>query len=100
MTYDPADLQRHDRWRALQQQVDLPVISRERPAWFALAACRGTGVADFFASSTYAAEAVCRRCDARDDCLAYALADPSLTGVWGCTTEAERRELRRRGRAT
>ena len=87
-----------DRWRAAQQQIDLPTVG-ERPAWFARAACRGTGVADFFASSTYAAEAVCRRCDARDDCLAYALADPSLTGVWGCTTEAERRELRRQRRA-
>lgn len=32
----------------------------------------------------------------RDKCLAYALADPTLSGIWAGTTTAECRELRRR----
>lgn len=31
----------------------------------------------------------------RVECLDYALADPSLVGVWGGTGKAERRALRR-----
>ncbi|MDP1806653.1 MAG: WhiB family transcriptional regulator [Acidimicrobiales bacterium] len=38
-----------------------------------------------------AAAAVCRRCLVREECLAYALEDRSLVGVWGGTTMAERR---------
>ena len=32
----------------------------------------------------------------RRECLEAALADPELIGLWGGTTEAERREIRRR----
>ena len=35
-------------------------------------------------------------CPVRDECLDYALADPSLQGVWGGRTDAERRVLRHR----
>ena len=31
----------------------------------------------------------------REECLAYALADKDLVGMWGGTTERERREMRR-----
>jgi Transcription factor WhiB len=37
-------------------------------------------------------------CPARRECLSSALADETLLGVWGGTTERERREMRR-GRA-
>jgi WhiB family redox-sensing transcriptional regulator len=36
----------------------------------------------------------CNRCELRDPCLAYALRDPRLFGVWGGTTERRRRQLR------
>ena len=41
-----------------------------------------------------AAKAICRRCPVAAECLAEALADPSIVGVWGGTSEAERAKLR------
>jgi WhiB family redox-sensing transcriptional regulator len=41
------------------------------------------------------AKAVCRRCPVRDQCLDRALRADPVDGIWGGTTEAERRSLRR-----
>ena len=41
-----------------------------------------------------AAKAICRRCPVAPECLAEALADPSIVGVWGGTSEVERAKLR------
>ncbi len=74
---------------------------RQRPAWTADGACRGTELDFIPASSTKWAEpphalaAVCARCPVRDACLAMALADSSLTGVWGGTADRQRAEMRR-----
>ena len=46
-----------------------------------------------------AVRALCAECPVRQECLEAALADESLVGLWGGTTELERREIRRRGRA-
>ena len=40
------------------------------------------------------AEALCRACLCRADCLAFALADPDAVGVWGGTSPRERARLR------
>lgn len=45
-------------------------------------------------SPTAATVALCRRCELRDACLTWAL-DNHPSGVWGGTTEAARRRLRR-----
>ncbi|HEU5026627.1 MAG TPA: WhiB family transcriptional regulator [Spirillospora sp.] len=37
---------------------------------------------------------VCRRCEARDECLAWALAKPEHWGVWGGKSEQERQRMR------
>lgn len=42
------------------------------------------------------AKAVCRRCPVTRRCLDWALETGPVEGVWGATTEAERRALRRR----
>jgi WhiB family redox-sensing transcriptional regulator len=44
-----------------------------------------------------AAEAVrfCGRCSAREECLSYALDNGITDGVWGGTTEEQRRRLAR-----
>lgn len=42
-----------------------------------------------------AAKRVCAQCFVRDECREYAVADPSLEGVWGGTTLLERRAIRR-----
>ena len=44
-----------------------------------------------------AAKAVCARCDAAEDCLAWALERGEDHGIWGGLTERERRSLREHG---
>ena len=42
------------------------------------------------------AKALCLGCDVRGLCLQYALETNQVTGVWGGTTEEERKALRRK----
>ena len=42
-----------------------------------------------------AAKAVCARCDVRAECLSFATATVQDHGVWGGTSEEERRAARR-----
>lgn len=42
------------------------------------------------------AKAVCASCQVRQECLDFAIATTQVHGVWGGTTEEERRRLRRR----
>ena len=41
------------------------------------------------------AKAVCRQCEAQAPCLEFALATNQDSGVWGGTSEEERRQLRK-----
>jgi hypothetical protein len=70
-----------------------------RPAWHALANCRGAGPDHFFperGSRRYAeALAYCEDCPVKPQCLASALEGASTVGVWGGTTGLERKGLRR-----
>jgi len=79
--------------------ADLLRVMLARPTWQRRAACRGDGVGAYFptrgASDLDLARAVCAGCEVRSDCLDYALADPSVLGVWGGTSERERQRLRR-----
>jgi WhiB family transcriptional regulator, redox-sensing transcriptional regulator len=45
--------------------------------------------------STKAARALCSGCPVRADCLEYAIANREQFGIWGGTSERERRKLRR-----
>ncbi|GGS60203.1 MULTISPECIES: WhiB family transcriptional regulator [Streptomyces] len=45
------------------------------------------------------AKAVCRGCPVREQCLEWALDTNQSIGIWGGTTELERRALRRRARS-
>lgn len=90
---------------ALMTARDFPVVIPKRPAWMADAACIEHPEVEFIPPSTSSedhatrARAVCGRCLCRAECLAYALADPTLLGVWGGTSTAERRAMRRRSAA-
>ncbi|MBV8161486.1 MAG: WhiB family transcriptional regulator [Acidimicrobiia bacterium] len=70
-------------------------------AWQRGAACRGLGEesqAIFFPAkgeSTAEARAICERCPVADQCLDFALANHCI-GVWGGTSERQRRRMRRR----
>lgn len=71
-------------------------------------ACYGMDTEVFFpdeagvTGSAQAKEAkdVCARCDQIHACLAYALPRAGVHGVWGGTTELERRDMRRRLKIT
>jgi WhiB family redox-sensing transcriptional regulator len=73
--------------------------------WRHLAACREEDPELFFPIGTTGpallqiehAKAVCRSCSVIEDCLAWALESGQDSGVWGGTSEDERRALQRRG---
>ncbi|MFD7136303.1 WhiB family transcriptional regulator [Streptomyces sp. NPDC059894] len=75
--------------------------------WREHAACRDEDPDLFFPIGTSGpallqteqAKAVCRRCPAREPCLEWALETDQTLGVWGGTSETERRALRRRIKA-
>lgn len=83
--------------------IYLPLVE-PAPAWMERGACRRgrAETAVFFVSDQKrghgelaAAKAWCAMCEVEAECLAYALARPALYGVWGGTTENQRRRTRR-----
>ncbi len=72
-------------------------------SWRATALCRDTDPELFFPVGTTgqalvqieAAKAVCNQCHARVECLEFALATNQDSGIWGGTSEEERRKIRR-----
>ncbi|NNN21935.1 MAG: WhiB family transcriptional regulator [Acidimicrobiales bacterium] len=71
--------------------------------WRVRAACRDTDPDLFFPIGSTgaaldqicAAKKVCNLCDSKDQCLEFALATNQESGVWGATSEEERRGLRK-----
>ena len=71
--------------------------------WREVAACQDTDPDLFFPVGTTGpaieqiatAKAVCDVCDAKPACLEFALSTNQDSGVWGGTSEDERRKLRR-----
>lgn len=70
---------RKEEWRdgALCAQVDADIFFPEK------------------GGSTREAKWVCRMCDVRVECLAYALENDERFGIWGGKSERERRKLKR-----
>jgi WhiB family redox-sensing transcriptional regulator len=71
--------------------------------WRDQSACRDTDPDLFFPVGTTGpaieqidnAKAVCGQCDVRQPCLEFALTSNQDSGIWGGTSEEERRKLRR-----
>ncbi|WP_300612130.1 WhiB family transcriptional regulator [Trebonia sp.] len=95
--------------------AELVTLRAERLArrdWRTSAACRTADPELFFPVSSFGraqddiaqAKAVCGSCEVRRQCLQFALATHQMYGVWGGTTEEERRvrvrEQRERARST
>jgi len=88
-------------WLMVPNSAELRSVTEvlARPRWMTAAACRGAGVAEFVMDAkrtpSQAVQVMCGRCPVREECLAYALERDALVGVWGGTTELERRAMRR-----
>lgn len=66
------------------------------PAWTEQALCAQVDAELFFPETgltSRTARSVCRRCDVRTDCLAYAIDNGIREGVWGGMSERQRRPL-------
>ena len=82
-------------------------LAGQSMAWLDYAACRGSDPDLFFPATDVspgraqveAAKKVCRPCPVKGTCLSRALDYGPEAGIWGGTTEAERRLLRRRRRS-
>jgi WhiB family redox-sensing transcriptional regulator len=75
---------------------DAPILD-ERP-WAVFAACKDEQSMAFFPQTKdeeAKALAICGICPVREDCLENALETNERFGVWGGTTEKERRRLSR-----
>lgn len=78
--------------------VDATDYVFEDADWMAEAACRGVPPEVFFppmGRNAGKAYNICGRCPVRDDCLGYALRWRIRYGIWGGTTERQRRCLNR-----
>ena len=79
------------------------VLANADYTWRNLAICRDTDPDLFFPVGTtgYAlvqidrAKQVCAECPVNSECLEYALETNQDSGIWGGTSEEERRQLRR-----
>jgi WhiB family redox-sensing transcriptional regulator len=83
-----------------QRGDDVPSIEDflHRPAWHARAACRGMGTDQFFPARGEHidnARAICDSCPVRSECLDAAIENIDRHGIWGGTSERERRRIRR-----
>lgn len=81
------------------ERLEYEVAQRE--PWMEDAACRGLDPSLFFperGQPTETAKGVCGECPVRDDCLDYSIRTRQVWGVWGGTSERERRGLRREAR--
>jgi WhiB family redox-sensing transcriptional regulator len=78
---------RPDDWRDRAECKDDPTPD----LWFVHPRSDRHGIA--------AAKAICRRCPVAAECLAEALADPNIVGVWGGLDEQQRARLHKERKA-
>lgn len=73
-------------------------VERMRPSWMDEAACAGIKGGHWFperGESVNVARQICSGCPVREQCLAYALDHGEHFGIWGGTSERERRRMRK-----
>jgi WhiB family redox-sensing transcriptional regulator len=80
-----------------------PDVAWQRREWRPRSACLSADPDLFFPISATAAaapqiaraKAICAGCPVRSSCLGFAMAHRDLQGIWGGTTDEERRKTRR-----
>jgi WhiB family redox-sensing transcriptional regulator len=94
---DPAD---DDSGLYTAPVYDLPTFTTGTDqAWRKLAACRNMDTAVFFPGrgqngAVAAAKAICNGCPVATECHAEAMLDPMNSGIWGATSQRQRRAIR------
>ncbi len=81
------------------ERLEYEIATRE--PWMEDAACRGLNPSLFFperGQPTETAKGACGESPVREDCLDYSIRTRQVWGVWGGTSERERRGLRREAR--
>jgi len=79
-------------------------VALDESGWRDTAACLGQDPELFFPigdseqaqAQTEEAKTWCRQCPVVNACFTWAMRQPGTDGVWGCTTEGERRSIHRR----
>ncbi len=74
----------------------------QREEWMQHGACRGVATTLFFPErgvDASEAKKVCATCPVKDECLDYALRTCQKIGIWGGTSEFERRAMRKEVRS-
>ena len=69
--------------------------------WMSVGKCKDLSPTIFFPSDgvgVQAAQRICAECPVKTDCLEQALSDGMCHGVWGGTSERERRRMMRHRR--
>lgn len=82
-----------DHWQS-ENSARLRLVTND---WTPKAACRGANTEIFYpqrGDSELPAKQVCRGCQVKTECLTYALASAEKIGVWGQSSERQRRLLR------
>lgn len=72
-------------------------IDLEALSWQAGALCAQVDPEPFYpelGQPSRTAKRICSMCDVRAECLAYALANDELFGIWGGLSEREREDIR------
>jgi WhiB family transcriptional regulator, redox-sensing transcriptional regulator len=74
-------------------------VEFDTPLWMRKSFCKGANPVIFDTDDdAETAKAYCQRCFVRTECLEYAMEHVTSTfGIWGGTTEAERRAIQRGG---
>lgn len=78
------------------QRITVKVL--QPTEWQSQGPCNNADPEIFFperGASSKAARAVCGQCEVRMECLEYALNNKEQFGIWGGTSERERRRLRK-----
>jgi WhiB family redox-sensing transcriptional regulator len=78
-------------------------VAWQRDDWRSRGACLAADPDLFFpisatgssAAQVAEAKAICASCPVLSDCLGFALAQRDMQGIWGGTTDSERKQLRR-----
>src|SRR5690348_16458568 len=85
----------------LTEEIVQEIIGGLLPEWLDDANCKGMDPAIFFpdpwaGQSVAPAKAICAECVVRSECLDWALGHEENDGVWGGTSQRERRRIKRR----